>query len=500
MSPKETPAPLMHPPDNDDASHASWTRPERWLWAIVLVGVGLRIVQWLHGQSIWHDEAFLLLNLRQYDLTRLLTGRLDADPSTQAGAPAFIALCKATWELAGLNERLLRLPMVIASIATLAWMARASLKSIGPLAAVVAVLFVAISDKHVEQAATVKSYSIDALCSAVVIAMAMRLKRDGPARSIVLNSLAASLLLWLSFTVAFIYAAASLGTLLTLGRDRRRWGAWAIAQLVFAASCALLYVVCVRVQHDDYLSRFWTRVGVFPVDLSPVQYVVWAARTLQDAWTYPWPAWAWGVPVLMVFGAWGCAAKRRWDWLVLLVMPIVLATIASALHVYPARDRLTLFALPATAILIGIGVDGAWRSRRTTLRVIAIGIACLTAGLACGDAIVKALRPNFTFDLRPAIDRVSPGSPVVAVSSDDAATIRLYAPQLRVETFDFRSGQAVPDTYDPLVIVTSLDRKPDGAWGIPFGPPIGRGAYAIDYTDSFFRQGGGVVVYRKVVR
>jgi hypothetical protein len=487
----------MQSPDNEDASHTSWTQPEMWLWAIVIVGVALRVVQWLHGQSIWHDEAFLLLNLRQYDLARLLTGRLDADPSTQAGAPAFIALCKATWEVVGLNERLLRLPMLLASIATLAWLARSSVKLIGPLAAIVAVLFVVSSDKHVEQAATFKSYSVDALCSAIVIAMAMRITRDGPARSIVPTSLVAASLLWLSFTVAFVYAAASLGALTTLGRDRRRWIAWCVAQWIFAASFAVLYVVCIRVQHDDYLSRFWTRVGVFPVNLSPVQWLVWTARTLQDAWTYPWPAWTWGVPVLMVLGAWGCAAKRRWDWLVLLAMPIVLATIASAVHVYPARDRLTLFVLPATAILIGIGVDAAWRLRRSALKVIAIGIASLTAGVACGDALVKAFRPNFTFDLRPAIERVAPGTTVVAVSSDDAATIRLYAPQLRVDAFDFRSGQTVPETTDEITIVTSLNRKPDGSWEIPFGPPLDRRGYTLDVDRSFFRQGGGVLVYRR---
>src|ERR1700722_12170043 len=65
------------------------------LWTLVTLGVALRAAQYLSHQSLWGDEAYLLLNLRVFGMTRLLTGPLDAAAMPQSCPPIVLLIIKS---------------------------------------------------------------------------------------------------------------------------------------------------------------------------------------------------------------------------------------------------------------------------------------------------------------------------------------------------------------------------------------------------------------------
>jgi hypothetical protein len=93
-----------------------------------------------------------------------------------------------------------------------------------------------------------------------------------------------------------------------------------------------------------------------------------------------WPRVGVALPIVLLFQG-GIALKRRsWRAWGMLVLPIALATIASAMHRYPLHGRLILELVPAFFLLIAEGTEW-WRSRNnetTRLRYVLVLILLLT--------------------------------------------------------------------------------------------------------------------------
>lgn len=199
--------------------------PRSWLLAALLVsataGVLLRLYLFALNPSLWVDEAFLALNIRDRSYLQLFH-RLDYE---QAAPPAFLLVQKMLFTLLGSHDWTLRLLPLLAGIATIA-LSHALARQLAPPPSrlpvtVVATSLVALSPSLIRYAFEAKPYGTDATVAVGIFLLALRSLSPTATRSqILLLGITCSASLWFSYPAVFVCAAV-LGTLLLAHASRR---------------------------------------------------------------------------------------------------------------------------------------------------------------------------------------------------------------------------------------------------------------------------------------
>src|SRR5665213_435468 len=140
----------------------------RWILLLgILLGIACQLQEYAHDTSYWHDEASIVLNVRNRSAAQLLQ-TLDYD---QAAPPLFLLAERALFKTLGDGEMSLRLlPLLSGILAVIAFgfLARRLLST--PWDALATILF-ALSDHLVSRATEVKPYVTDVLvCVALLLA------------------------------------------------------------------------------------------------------------------------------------------------------------------------------------------------------------------------------------------------------------------------------------------------------------------------------------------
>jgi hypothetical protein len=173
---------------------------------------------------------------------------------------------------------------------------------------------------------------------------------------------------WCSFASAFVVAGCGATLVLTALfsarlRDAAVWGAIGIAWLAsfylsYRASAALLSPYTTM-----YLFWDFAFLPVWPLPMDRSRLAA-AAGILLEIFVTPLnlvaPYWPWvGVilPIVLLFAGGRSLARRSWTVWAILVAPIALAVVASALKRYPLHGRLLLELVPAFFILIAEGTE-----------------------------------------------------------------------------------------------------------------------------------------------
>ena len=325
-------------------------------WFLIGLGVIYRLAQYLHNRALWVDEISLSLNIMQRDYAALLQP-LDL----QQGAPVgFLWLQRLAVDLFGTGEHALRLVPLLASIGAMIliyYVGRAILSPIGTLIALG--LFALIPDL-IYSASEVKQYSSDALITLVLLGLALSM-RTAPitlARA-GLFALAGAALLWASHTAIFMLA----GVGLVLFIDRLRAGArrdsllLGIVGAVWLASFAAFYLINLRyLNSNSYLLEFW-QDGFMPLIPRSLDDIRWFDRQFFGIFGNPMGYTMVGVAAFAFVV--GCLSLGNRDRvrLALLLAPIGVSLVASALGQYPFKDRMILFVTPILTLLMAEGAD-----------------------------------------------------------------------------------------------------------------------------------------------
>lgn len=462
-----------------------------------LIGVIARVDRWAYGASFWSDEAFLLINLRDFGLWRILTGRLDAIESTQAGPPVFLAFTKLWYEAVGLDERLMRLPFLLAGIAAIPLTAIVARKLFGWWPATACVAMVALSDRLIFHSNVVKQYAFDVVVALTLLAMvAFDQRREcSPAKLLARLSVFSALAVWVSHPVIFLFAGVSLALLVAGWKERGFRAKWLVWNGVVGVSFSILYMFSIRVQRDDFLSRFWTENGGFPGSYAPGAVLKWFFEAVADASGYMLQPLGLLLFLPVLIGVVSLIRQRAWVLLGALVLPGVLTLLAALLRLYPYQGtRLILFLAPAGLLLAANGAQtlhthwrGPWRWGAWVLVVGALGAAT-------GRCVDRLIDPRFETNLKQAIahlDAHRSDEPVFVYELDDLAVLRLYRPALPVTLTWVRKGEA-PPAASAYWLVFSARLKPHG-YVMRDGIPYERQGYTIDHDRSLFSPGGATV-------
>lgn len=427
----------------------------------VVLGAAARGAQYFSRRSFWHDEAFLIRNLRQYSAMRLL-GPLNAVPhQPQAAPPVFLWAEKAALSSAGTNELALRLSGFVLSLLSLVIMARLAWIALPPWGAVAAVTLFALSDHLILHSAEVKPYSWDAFFACLVLWTWAEATRSGVsvAKAIAVGLLTAGAI-WCSYTTVFVIGSIAMATWLA----DRRWKTCGLA-IAFALpavlSLAVLQYVCMRYQRDPKFFIAWHRMLA---DWSkPWQLPAWMAKEVCQIVGYI--AGNALVPVILAIAFALVSTRRvfarREIFIALLFVP-VMSLLAALAEVYPTGgSRASLYAAPAVCLLAGAGIgvlvadSKGWR-RITGWAVAAVGLTVLV-----GEAGYYALLPRTRSHIRPAIEYVRgrrAGGEALWVFGETTSE-------------DYLCYEPHPDSKTNTFIPLETPLPPGRTWLIFAGPP-----------------------------
>lgn len=324
-------------------------------WSILalLLGVVVRLVQYLSNRSLWGDEVNVALNIVNRSYLELLKP-LDHN---QAAPPGFLWIEKTAVQLFGNSEYALRLfPFVAGIIALLAFYKLANTYA-SKFAVPIAITLFACLKYTVYYTTEVKQYSSDVMIALLLCLLLLPLRHKLlNLKQLVGLSLLGAVFIWISHPTVFVMAGIEVGYFLTAANKQRlkllvnRLPMY----LTWLLSFASLYFLTVRgTLENDTLTSAWD--ARFPDSIFDV---VWLLDTFGRFFYNPLGFLGFTDGVAIFAFIVGCVACYRRSRMTLLgiTAPMIATLIASYLYQYPFRERLVLFLAPLGILIIAEGI------------------------------------------------------------------------------------------------------------------------------------------------
>jgi len=352
----------------EPANAAHWPAPATALLVVgVLLGLALRVREYVFNPSLWLDEASIAANLLHKGYIEL-AGPL---AGSQAAPVGWLWAERTSVHLFGTSELSLRVWPFVSSLVLMLVFPVLARRLLSPWATAAATALLAVSPQLICYAADVKPYGSDALaCILVLLALTSNIVWRNM-RTAVLAGLGVAALCWVAFPAIFVAAVGfpvliairmHNGRVVSLRRARqaRLLPALTGGAVVFASLLAEYVLSLRRLAGVDLLHAYWLSMGGFaPEHASAGAILTWLvnqpAKVLEDPGRLSYPMLA---LALVVVGALAIAWRRRAGTalLILLAAPTAGLGVAAA-GKYPLAVRLALWLIPVFLILLAGVLD-----------------------------------------------------------------------------------------------------------------------------------------------
>jgi hypothetical protein len=406
---------------------------------LLVVGLAWRVTRYLLHFPIWADEAKLCLNFLERDYLGLTRGL-----SQYQVAPLLFLWGELTaLRLLGGSMLAMRLLPFLAGTGALLLFWRLARRALPPMAATLAVGFLAVAIWPVSMGASAKPYAFDLFMAVLLLLPAVHwLGAPGRFRCLVFLTLATPFAVFSSYPAVFVGGGVSLALVPSAWRNgwksRLLWGLFNVALLAaflanyqFAGRGQLGSSTTTGISTNQYMQGWWA--DGFP-PLSPLAAAKWLllAHT-GEMMAYPIGA-SHGRSVLTtllgLIGAWRLWTLRRRDLLVLCAAPFALGLAASCLHRYPygASGRLDQYLAPAICLVAGTGASVLIERVRSpqARRGWLIAVGAFFAVLGVGGVVRDAFQPYYDAEanwsrevMRDFRDEARSGAPIVVFNDPD---------------------------------------------------------------------------------
>lgn len=327
-------------------------------WLIIGIGAVLRIAQFIYNRSLTEGEAALALNMVQRSYSQLLKP-LDY---AQAAPVGFLLLQKFMSTLLGLSELGLRFLPLIAGIGALFLFYQVAKKTISKQSLTIALVLFAVGDHLIYFASEVKQYSSDVFIALLIISLAILVfDKKFEIKYTILFGFVSGLCLWFSHPALFVFCA-SLIVMYFYALRRSRWSTLCgllIATMLGLASFLANYLVTLSSlsKHEQLLTAWQS--SFMPLPPTSLPDIKWFAYVFLRTFKFPIGLSRYELLLGVLAFLWGCAMMFRYKKrnILLLILPILLALIASGLHRYPFEGRLLLFLTPFMILVIAQGIS-----------------------------------------------------------------------------------------------------------------------------------------------
>jgi hypothetical protein len=428
----------------------------------IALGAALRIAQWGHNRELWHDEAYLALDIAKRSYVELV-GPLSHNMNYPI---AFLLSTKLVTNCLGTSEYALRLLPLVAGIVSILLFVQlsrriagvgvaestpgltgasrrsGSLSRGGGIMVVVAAVLFAASKHHIYYSSELRHYALDVLvvCGLYLMALPRDAAQASPWRTVFL-SLFGAVALWFSLASVFILAAIATVDIVShaVAQEWRRaaWNAgwcipWSLSFLahlhLFHVNMALRSVGPEIAAICEYLS-----VPLLPMsggDLRTLREALEHLFTFPGGFTYVGLA---GFAFLL-----GCISlwKRHKTLLFLLVLPFLYAMLASSFHQYPFRNQYILFLLPGLYLVVAEGIGSFFEVNATGWRAagVILAVLLLTQPTLHSLKVLAHPRsgPGGASEIKPLLAHVQTQwreGDTLYVCGDQRITVQYYGPQ-----------------------------------------------------------------------
>jgi len=369
---------------------------QRWLLALLIVGLVLRLTRYLLRFPLWEDEAMLSVNF----IDQTYAGLLQPLHYCQVAPVLFLWGQLTFTKLLGFNEYSLRLVPFLCGLGSLFLYRHVAGKLLQGTPLVLAVGLFAVAYPMTRYAAEAKPYGCDLLIALAILALTIRwLERPEQTRWLWYLAALIGPAVGYSFPAVFIGGGTSLVIAWSLWSARshralsggsdlqraepneyRRWLAWMVFNAVLLAGVVAILTVsrhAVDAATQQNMEEGWT--DAFPPIAQPWRLPLWLLEIHAGGMLgYPLGGPHFGSSFsLLCFIIGVCLFVRRRHWLplALLLAPLGLNFLAAAVHRFPygGHARMTLFLAPAFCTLIAVGLMAALQWMETRRMVFGAG-------------------------------------------------------------------------------------------------------------------------------
>jgi hypothetical protein len=455
------------------------------------VGVVYRLLQYVSDRSFWLDEALAAAKYLHHSPAELM------QPRHFGGVgPGFYLLQWTAAQALGTSELALRLPAFVAGVASVFLFLPLARRFLAGYAVPLAVGMFAVSPYLIYYTSEAKRYSLDVFFGIALLLLAERVHRSAASAGSVAAFVAGCVVaVFFSLPCAFVAAGTTLGLAWSFhrGGDRRA----SRVMLAVAGVAALLVGVPLlffvgSVSGHGAAADFW-KAGYMPFPPTSAEELRWYPATYLRTFGDPLGLIRNRGVLPVLHGVAGAAAfavglfalrRDRRALLPLLVMPLAVALLASALAVYPfggsraTGGRTIMYLMPVFYLAMAAGVAAGWSALGAPLKAAGLVAALLLVAPPLAEAVAAV--PYGRMEARSIISYVSthrrPGD-AVHVHYDLLPTFEFYRGRYGFREGGYTVGSC--ERFAPLRYVEQMRRYAPGTrvW-ILFA--AGEGAYAWD--------------------
>ena len=438
-------------------------------WTLISLGVIFRLQQYIANRSLWHDEANLALNIINRTFAELLQP-LDYDQGAPIG---FLLITKTFTLLFGNEDYILRLiPILSGLLAT--YLAYRLAKEYLGVGGYLFLLIFATSWSLVYYASDLKQYASDVMAVVLLIYLAFRsLGEDAKKKDIIMLAVVGFFLIWISHPGAFV--AAGIGLVLALEKFIKKSYtrlSWMLGMgVVWIVSFGSTYLISLRsLAADESLKHYW-RNAFMPIP--------------------PWKDWGWFIKTytsLLQSTSWGLdSEKLLWlstaliiigvisyffkDWYkaLIIIVPVSIVSLASAMQIYPIRGRLALFLIPIIILLLAEGAGriyifiNQWNHNAAIITYFALVL--FIAWTPVNGAIDNFLSPRLGAHIKPVLTYVSENrneDDIVYIYHGARPSFNYYAPFYGLEGESIITGLDLGNTQALTQFYKHVNNKLNG--------------------------------------
>jgi hypothetical protein len=342
------------------------------LWAFVVLGILLRLRQYLFDRSLWVDESMLALNIIRRSPAELLKP-LDY---SQAAPVGFLWLEKLAVQYLGSGEMALRFVPLLCGIGSVLLFLGVARKFLPQPAIPIAVGLFAVSEPLIYYSSEVKQYSSDVAFALILYQVANSLVEVSFGfAGATLVALIGGVVIWFSNPAVFILAGLGLSAfwISARKRDKRALVLLLIPAVVWSCSFLVYYIFFLRdvITQNRGLFFYW-RSAFAPFPPSSSADVLWYVTAFVNIISFPTGSLFPGIAaVAAILGVAKLHAGNQGRFL-LLLSPMAVTLIASWLHCYPFENRLLLFMVPAIILSFAVGLETIHSATRKTLPLLSV--------------------------------------------------------------------------------------------------------------------------------
>ena len=434
---------------------------------LILLGIVLRLRQYLTGRSLWSDEAMLALNIVNRDFAGLFKP-LDYDQGVPIG---FLLVEKLINSILGKNEFVLRLFPLIVGLISL-WLFYLLLKQITSGASgvglLIALALFALNPRLIYYSSEVKQYIVDVAVTISLLLIAARVFKTSPRRKdFAWLTIAGLIALWFSHPALFVLAGIGIALIIIYLRRRDTSNLLLVLGMGFlwVIEVAFLYFLILKdLSQNAYMREYWQ--GAF-LPRPPWSDPGWFLRMLDENIGVQF-----GIPYAVLFVlsvmliGWVVLLYRNQSYATAIAGIILTTAIASAFELYPVFERMILFLVPIGLILIGVAIQALYQRLQKYPILNALAISVLAGFLIYGPFVTSVqnfVTPKYFEHIRPSMEALRDSwkdGDALYVSYGALPAFRFYAPFYGLENIPYEFGKR-EDYQNTQNILSQLDSFKD---------------------------------------